>query len=99
MTWERTALIKCVKLLMSVGWWRFLVKAVTLKDYSDTSGSPNVWMRGTGAGVLLGGQIPQARTSPASPVTADRSPAQSRELLFFLDVVDVVDEPVELWTS
>ena len=99
MAWEETALIQCEKLLMSVGWWRFLVKTVTLKDYSDTSGSPNVWMRGTGAGDLLDGQIPQARTSPASPVTADRSPAQSRELLFFLDVVDVVDEPVELWTS
>ena len=40
--------------------------------------------RGTGAGDLLSGQIPQARTSPASPGTADRSPAQSRELLFFI---------------
>ena len=84
---------------MSVCWWRFLVKVVTLKGYNDTSGSPNVWMRGTGAGDLLSGQIPQARMSPASPGTADRSPAQSRELLFFDDAEDVVDELVELWTS
>ena len=56
-------------------------------------------MRSTGAGILRVGQIPQARMSPASPGTADRSPAQSRELLFFLDAGDVVDELVELWTS
>ena len=56
-------------------------------------------MRSTGAGILRVGQIPQARMSPASPGTADRSPAQSRELLFFDDAEDVVDELVELWTS
>ena len=99
MAWEETALIQCEKLLMSVGWWRFLCQGCKLKDYSDTSGSPNVWMRGTGAGDLLDGQIPQARTSPASPGTADRSPAQSRDSCSFFAVGDVVDEDVGLWTS